>query len=147
MVSIYTKEGKSFMEKMFIQPEKLANFPKLFTQVVTVQTSDTKTVYISGQVAIDREGRVVGKGDLGAQAAQVFENLSLALESAGAQPADLVKLNMYIVNMKPEDGKTVGLARKKWFNQENLPAATMVGVVSLAAPDFLLEIEAIAVIG
>ena len=135
------------MEKEFIHPEQLANFPKLFTQVVTVKSGETKTVYISGQVAIDREGRVVGKGDLGAQAAQVFENLSHALGSAGAKPEDVVKLNMYVVNMKPEDGKTVGLARRKWFNQENLPASTMVGVVSLVASDFLLEVEAIAVVG
>jgi enamine deaminase RidA (YjgF/YER057c/UK114 family) len=135
------------MEKKFIHPEKLANFPKQFTQVVTIQSGETKTVYISGQVAIDREGRVVGKGDLGAQAAQVFENLSLALESGGARPEDIVKLNTYVVNMKPEDGKTVGLARRKWFNQENLPASTMVGVVALVAPDFLIEVEAIAVIG
>jgi enamine deaminase RidA (YjgF/YER057c/UK114 family) len=135
------------MEKKFIHPEKLANFPNRFTQVVTVETGDTKTVYISGQVAIDREGKVVGMGDLGVQAAQVFENLFLALASAGAKPEDVVKLNTFIVNMKPEDGKTVGLARKKWFNQENLPASTMVGVVSLAATDFLLEIEAIAVVG
>jgi enamine deaminase RidA (YjgF/YER057c/UK114 family) len=135
------------MEKNFIHPEKLANFPKIFTQVVTVKTGETKTVYISGQVAIDREGKVVGKGDLGVQAAQVFENLSLALESAGAKPADVVKLNMFVVNMKPEDGKTVGLARRKWFSQENLPTSTMVGVVSLAGPDFLLEVEAIAVVG
>ena len=135
------------MEKKFIHPEKLANFPKLFTQVVSVKSGETKTVYISGQVAIDREGNSVGKGDLGTQAAQVFENLTVALESAGAKPADVVKLNMYVVNMKPEDGKTVGLARRKWFSQENLPASTMVGVVSLVSPDFLLEVEAIAVVG
>ena len=135
------------MEKKFIHPEELANFPKRFTQVVTVKSGDAKTVYISGQVAIDREGRIVGKGDLEAQAAQVFENLSFALKSAGAKPEDVVKLNIYVVNMKPEDGKTVGLARKKWFNQENLPASTMVGVVSLATSDFLLEVEAIAVVG
>lgn len=135
------------MGKKFIHPEKLDNFPKLFTQVVAVKSGETKTVFISGQVAIDREGRVMGKGDLGAQAAQVFENLSLALESAGANPADVVKLNIYVVNMKPEDAKTVGLARKKWFNQENLPASTMIGVVSLVSPDFLLEVEAIAVVG
>jgi enamine deaminase RidA (YjgF/YER057c/UK114 family) len=134
------------MEKKFIHPEKLANFPKLFTQVVSIESGGVKTIYISGQVAIDREGKVVGKGDLGAQAAQAFENLSLALESAGAKPGDVVKMNTYVVNMKPEDGKTVGLARKKWFSQENLPASTMVGVVSLAASDFLLEVEAIAVV-
>jgi enamine deaminase RidA (YjgF/YER057c/UK114 family) len=135
------------MEKKFIHPEKLANFPKLFTQVVSVKSGEIKTVYISGQVAIDREGKVVGKGDLGAQAAQVFENLTLALESAGARPEDIVKLNTYVVNMKPEDGRTIGQARKKFFNQENLPASTMVGVISLVSPDFLLEVEAIAVVG
>jgi enamine deaminase RidA (YjgF/YER057c/UK114 family) len=135
------------MEKKFIHPEKIANFPKRFTQVVTVKSGDMKTVYISGQVAIDREGKVVGKGDLGSQAAQAFENLSLALESAGAKPEDVVKLNIYVVNMKPEDAKTVGLARQKCFTQENLPASTMVGVVSLLTPDFLIEVEAIAVVG
>jgi enamine deaminase RidA (YjgF/YER057c/UK114 family) len=135
------------MEKKFIHPEKLANFPQRFTQVVTVKSGETKTVFISGQVAIDREGRVVGKGDLGAQAEKVFENLSIALESAGAKPADVVKLNTYVVNMKPEDSKTVGLARRKVFNHENLPASTMVGVDSLVAPDYLIEVEAIAVAG
>jgi enamine deaminase RidA (YjgF/YER057c/UK114 family) len=135
------------MEKKFIHPEKTANFPKLFTQVVTVETGHTKTVYVSGQVAIDRQGQVVGKDDLGRQAEQVFENLSSALESAGAKPEDVVKLNTYVVNLKPEDGKTVWLARRKWFTQENLPASTMVGVVSLAAPDFPIEVEAIAVVG
>ncbi|MEW6184552.1 MAG: RidA family protein [Thermodesulfobacteriota bacterium] len=135
------------MEKKFIHPEKLANFPRLFTQVVSVKTGEAKTIYISGQVAIDREGKTVGKGDLEAQAEQVFENLALALESAGARPEDVVKLNTYVVNMKTEDGRTVGRARRKWFPQENLPASTMVGVVSLAGPDFLLEAEAVAVVG
>jgi enamine deaminase RidA (YjgF/YER057c/UK114 family) len=134
------------MEREFIHPEKLANFPKLFTQVVTVQTGDAKTVYVSGQVAIDREGNVVGKGDLAAQAEQVFENLALALESAGARPEDVVKLNTYVVNMKPEDGRTVGRARRKRFSQQDLPASTMVGVQSLVMPELLLEAEAVAVV-
>jgi len=134
------------MAKEFIHPEKLANFPKLFTQVVAVEAGGAKTVYVSGQVAIDKDGNLVGKGDLGAQADQVFQNLALALEAAGARPEDLVKLNTYIVGMKPEDGRTVGLARKKWFSQENVPASTMVGVQSLVMPDFLLEAEAIAVV-
>lgn len=135
------------MKKAFIHPEKLANFPKLFTQVVTVESGGTKTVYVSGQVAIDRDGKVVGKGDLAAQAEQVFENLALALESAGARPEDVVKLNTYVVNMKPEDARTVGIARKKRFGQKDQPASTMVGVQSLVMPDLLLEAEAVAVVG
>ena len=134
------------MKTDFVHPEKLANFPKLFTQVVTVSTGVAKTIYISGQVAIDREGKLVGKGDLAAQAEQVFENLVIALAAAGARPVNVVKMNTYVVSMKPEDGRAIGLARKKWFNQENLPASTMVGVFSLVAPDFLLEVEAIAVV-
>ena len=74
------------MAKQFIHPEKLANFPKLFTQVVAVEAGGAKTVYVSGQVAIDKDGNLVGKGDLGAQADQVFQNLALALEAAGARP-------------------------------------------------------------
>jgi enamine deaminase RidA (YjgF/YER057c/UK114 family) len=135
------------MERKFIHPEKLANFPKLFTQVVAVEGAGARTVYVSGQVAIDREGNLVGKGDLAAQAEQVFENLALALEAAGARPEDVVKLNTYVVNMKPEDGRTVGLARRKRFSQKDLPASTMVGVQSLVMPDFLLEAEVVAVVG
>ncbi len=135
------------MEKQFINPETLVSFPKAFTQVVAVKTGEVKTVYVSGQVAIDKQGNVVGKADLAAQAQQVFQNLALALQSAGAAPEDVVKLNVYVVDMKPEDGRTVGRARRQFFTQQDLPASTMVGVQSLVMPELLLEAEATAVVG
>ncbi len=135
------------MEKQFIHPDTLANFRRAFTQVVAVKSGGAKTVYVSGQVAIDKEGNVVGKADLAAQAQQVFQNLALALQSAGATPEDVVKLNVYVVDMKPEDGRTVGRARRQFFTQQDLPASTMVGVQSLVMPELLLEAEATAVVG
>lgn len=134
------------MEKQFLHPETLANFPKAFTQVVTVEASEAKTVYVSGQVAIDRHGQIVGEGDLAAQARQVFENIRLALEAAGARPDDIVKLNTFVVNMRPEDSRTVGRARREVLSQTDLPASTMVGVQSLVMPGLLLEAEAVAVL-
>lgn len=134
------------MDKEFIHPEALSNYPTRFTQVVTVKSGGTKTIYISGQVSIDEQGKVVGEGDLEAQTEQVFKNLTLALEAAGAKPEDVVKLNTYVVNFKPQDGKTIGLARRKFFNPKDLPASTLVGVQALVSPQFLLEVEATAVV-
>ena len=134
------------MEKQFINPDTLAAFPRMFTQVVRTQGANLTTIHISGQVALDAEGQLVGKGDLGLQAERVYENLRLALEAVGASPSDVVKLNTYVVNLKPEDSRTVGRARKKCFDSDSLPASTMVGVTSLVLPDFLLEAEAVAII-
>lgn len=134
------------MDKQFINPDTLASFPRMFTQVVKTRGADLTTIHISGQVAIDAEGQLVGKGDLSAQAERVYENLRLALEAAGARPSDVVKLNTYVVNLKPEDSRTIGLARKKCFDTEPLPASTLVGVTALVLADFLLEAEAVAIV-
>ena len=134
------------MEREFIHPDTLANFPRSFTQVVTTANAGAKTIYISGQVAIDTEGNVVGKDDLAAQTEQAYLNLTLALKAAGAGVEDVVKVTTYVPNMKPEDARTIAKARRKHFTQESLPASTLVGVHSLVMPEFLIEVEAVAVV-
>lgn len=89
---------------------------------------------------------MVGKGDLRAQATQVLENVKNALAAAGATFADVVKQNTYIVNLKPEDLPIVREVRSQFFPAENPPASTLVGVTALAGPDFLIEVEVIAVV-
>lgn len=75
----------------------------------------------------------------------MFSNLETCLHSAGLTFPDVVKINTFIVNLKPEDLAVVREVRKKYLPQENPPASTLVGVTALANPDFLLEIEAVAV--
>ena len=116
--------------------------PTGYTHVVEV-TGPAKTVYISGQIALDKEGTVVGAGDMKAQAEQVFRNLQAALEAAGAKFSDVVKMNTYITDM--DKAPAVREVRARYFG-ETAPASTLVQVVHLARPEFLLEIEVIAVV-
>ena len=125
-----------------VNPKGIAP-PRGYTHVVSA--SGGRTIYISGQVSTEVTGAVVGKGDLLAQTAQVFKNLKLSLESAGVGPADVVKANMYVVNLKPEDVPVIREARNAFFAGVEPPASTLVGVTALANPDFLIEIEFIAV--
>ncbi len=118
--------------------------PTGYTHVVAV--SGGRTLYIAGQVAFNEKGEVVGKGDLRAQARQVFENLRLALAGAGATFKDVVKWNTYVVNFKPEDLPVLREVRSELLKDVTPPASTLVGVQALANPDFLIEIEAIAVV-
>lgn len=112
----------------------------------TVSASGARTVYVSGQVAIDDKGAIVGAGDLGAQTTQVMRNLGLALAAAGAGYEHVVKITTYVVGYKPEMRAIIGKARSPFFAKGPPPASTLVGVQALAAPDWLIEIEAIAVI-
>ena len=111
-----------------------------------VVTATGRMVFVSGQIALDKEGKLVGPGDLRAQAAQVFENLKAALAAAGATFADIVKQNTYIVNFAPEMLPALREARAAYFPAENPPASTLVGVTSLAMEGLLIEVEAIAML-
>jgi reactive intermediate/imine deaminase len=116
--------------------------PTGYTHVVEV-TGPAKTVYISGQIAFDKDGKVVGAGDMKAQAEQVFKNLQAALEAAGAKFSDVVKMNTYITDMG--QAPAVREVRARYFG-ETTPASTLVQVVALVRPELLLEIEVIAVV-
>ena len=109
--------------------------------------SGARTIYISGQVAMDSQGNLVGAGDLGAQTEQVMRNLGLALAGAGASFADVVKITTYVVDYKPEHRATIGKVRSQFFAGREPPASTLVGISALALPGWLIEIEAVAVVG
>jgi reactive intermediate/imine deaminase len=130
-------QGAAAIERM--NPQGLST-PSGYSHVVA--TRGGKTIYIAGQVAFDAKGQLVGKGDLAAQTRQVFENLSIALKAAGATFANVVKANTYM-----RDASQVAVVREiraKYFATD-LPASTLIEVPRLANPDFLIEIEVIAV--
>ena len=116
--------------------------PTGYTHVVEV-TGPAKTVYIAGQIAFDKDGKVVGAGDMKAQAEQVFKNLQAALDAAGAKFSDVVKMNTYITDMAK--APAVREVRARYFG-ETTPASTLVQVAALARPELMLEIEVIAVV-
>ena len=133
------------MPKQYLNPDSL--FPSLpigFSQAVASQ--GTRTVYLSGQTAWDANKKIVGGKDLGQQTRQALRNVQLAVEAAGGTLADVVSLRLYIVNPKPGDTGPVGEALREVFSADNPPASTWIGVTSLAVEDFLVEIEAVAVI-
>jgi len=122
----------------FINPPTLFS-PPGFTHVVEV--TGGRTVYISGQIAVDQSFRIVGKDDFQAQAQQVFENLKESLTSVGADFTHVVKLNIFLVNMT--DLSRLREVRDRYVNTEHPPASTAVEVRKLALDGLLLEIEAI----
>jgi enamine deaminase RidA (YjgF/YER057c/UK114 family) len=130
-------------EVKYINPEGLHKNPA-FTNVVTV-TGPVKTIYIGGQDAVDASGAIVGKGDLKAQTEQILKNIKAALAAGGAQPEHVVKWNIYVLQ-----GQSVqeGYAafQSVWGNPPNPPVITVVFVAALGHPDFLAEIDAIAVV-
>ncbi len=132
------------MAHTYNNPEGVSK-PANYTHVVAAQGS--RLVFISGQVAVDKDGNVVGAGDLAKQAEQVFENLKTCLASAGATFADVTKLTTFIVSFRPSvDRALIGAVREKYLPKENPPASTLLGVQSLALPDLMIEIEATAVL-
>jgi reactive intermediate/imine deaminase len=103
-----------------------------------------KIVFISGQVALDKSGNVVGKDDFRAQVQQVFENLRAAVEAAGGDFSQVIKLNSYVLDFSHlQEFREV---RDQYINVKNPPASTAVQVSRLFRPELLVEIEAVAVV-
>ena len=121
------------IEKEYLEPNEG------FSQTVVVKTGNFKTLYISGQI---------GDGaDLEAQTITTFQNLEKQLQNCNATFKDVVKMNTYIVNFNPEaDLPIFRKVRKQFLGNENYPASTLVGVESLGRKEWLIEIEAIAVV-
>jgi enamine deaminase RidA (YjgF/YER057c/UK114 family) len=132
------------MKKQFLNPPALSK-PTGYTHVVTTESG--KIVYVSGQVALDSKGEIVGKNDLREQAEQVYKNLNIALDTAGATFNDVVKMNIYIVDYNPKVLPKIREARSKYLSDESPPASTLIGVQSLFLDGLLIEIEAIAMVG
>lgn len=121
-------------------PPGLAPASPRYSHVVSV--SSGRTIFIAGQTAVDSAGRLVGRGDLQAQIEQVFKNLEIALKAEGARFDDVVKLNIYVIDMDMSL-PLVQKVRSKYIQKEP-PASTLVGVTRLADPNSLVEIEAVA---
>jgi len=132
------------MQRQNIQPETLSkrvvDGHVLYSHVVVADGK--RTIFISGQLARDRHGHTIGKGDMRAQLRQVGENINAALEAAGATLDDLVKTTTYVTDIE-EYFKHVDI-RMEYFRA--LPTSTTVEVRRLAHPDFLVEVEAIAMV-
>ncbi len=111
-----------------------------YSQGISV-TSPKKLVFVAGQVSLDKNGQLVGKDDIEAQTRQAFKNLHAVLKEGGCDFNDVVKLTVYI--KRQEDFFKVTEARKKALGKD-FPASTLVQVTSLAYPDLLVEVEAIA---
>lgn len=125
----------------FVKSENLPPSPG-YSQAVEVRGG--RIVYVAGQVALDRSGKVVGEGDMRAQAQQTFENLKAALDASGAKFENVVKLNYYFSDITQLP--VVREVRDKFINATNPPASTAVEVKRLFREPFLIEVEAVAVV-
>jgi enamine deaminase RidA (YjgF/YER057c/UK114 family) len=114
-----------------------------YSQVATV--SGGRLVFVAGQVALDTAGNVVGKDDVRAQVQQVFENLKAAVEAAGGTFSDVIKLNSYFLDLSCLP--VFREVRDQYINLQNPPVSTAVQVPRLFRPEFLVEVEAVAVTG
>ena len=110
-----------------------------------VLASGRQTLYISGQTAWDTDKQIVGDRDLGAQARQAFMNIRRVVQAAGGTVDDVVSLRIYVAGYRPEHADVVGSALRECFPGPTKPASTWLGVSSLARPEFLIEVEAVAV--
>ncbi len=133
------------MAKKTINPSTLFNSKQYgFSQIVVAKPG--KMVFISGQVAWDENLNIIGKGDLALQMEKSLTNLKTAIESAGGTLADIVMLRIYKVDYQQVDGAIISAALLKYFGTDNPPASTWLNVKGLANANFMVEIEAQAVL-
>ena len=129
------------MPARFENPASLSK-PKGYSHVAVVAAGPQ--VHVAGQVALGADGQIVGKGDLAAQAEQVYGNVTRALEAAGAKLSDVFKVVTYVVDLSPDKAASIRGVRARHLGDGPYPASTMVGVTSLVHPDLLIEVEVIA---
>ncbi len=130
------------MAKQQIRSDKLREPSGVFSHATAIEARG-RLVFISGMTARRADGTIAGIGDIEAQTRQVCENLKAAIEAAGGQMDDICRVDVYIRNMEHFD--IIHKVRREYF-KEPLPASTMVEVVKMTSPDYLIEISAIAVI-
>lgn len=133
------------MPKEYVNPDSI--FPSVqhgFSQVVVA--SGRKMVFTSGQTAWDAQKKIVGERNLLEQARQALRNVQAAIEATGGTLKDIASLRIYIVNYEPENAEAISIALREFFSSTNPPASTWIGVSALAVPEFLIEIEATAVL-
>lgn len=126
-----------------INPDGLIKNPA-FTNVITIQ-GNAKTVYIGEMNANDASGQIIGKGDLKAQTEQVMKNIETALHAAGGDWGNVIKWTLHVVQGQDlQQGFEV--FQKVWGKRPNPPVITMAFVSALANPDYLIGMEAVAVV-
>ena len=108
-----------------------------------VRVDSGPLLFISGQVALDGDGKLVGEGNLRAQAVQVHENIKAIVEAEGATMADIVKVTVYVTDMRAFDD--IADIREGYFPSDG-PASVICEVSALAWPQFMIEVEAVAVV-
>lgn len=131
------------MPKRELKSDKLYAPPRGGVFSTAIEAPVGRTIYLSGLTARNKEGAVVGKGDIELQTDTVLKNMQIVLGEAGGTMDDIVKLTVYIRDMKLFD--RIHDVRRPYF-KEPYPASAMVEVSMLADPDLLIEIEAIAVV-
>lgn len=129
------------MTRQVIQPSTIVDPRPRYSQGIVTQGG--RMLFIAGQTSVDAVGAVVGKGDIERQAVQVFENLRAVLEAAGGTFANLVMTTTYLTDIAQRPVFSEVRAR---FYDRDVPASTLVVVESLANPDLLVEVDAIAVL-
>jgi len=127
------------MARTAIQPADLADPRPRYTHGWRVGN----TVYVAGQLALDKDGKLVGPNDISSQSRRVFENMRRILETAGSRLSDVVKITVFVTDIRFRE--PYGEVRKEFFHADP-PASTLVQVACLAIPGALIEIEAVAVI-
>lgn len=125
----------------FINPASLST-PTGYTHVVEAPAG--RTLYLSGQIALDHDGKLVGRDDFGAQAEQAFANIDAALKAAGASFDNVVRLDFFVTDMSQLSA--LRAARDKYIDVAHPPASTLVQVSRLSIDGLLLEVEATAVV-
>lgn len=126
----------------FQNPDELSK-PSGYSHVASTDVG-TRTIYVAGQLPLDRNGKLVGHSDFRQQTVQVFENVRTALAAAGAEFRDVVKLTTYLTDMSKRS--IFHEVRASFINMAAPPAGTLIGIATLANPDAMIEIEAIAVV-
>ncbi|MCD6065611.1 MAG: endoribonuclease [Bacteroidetes bacterium] len=126
-----------------LSPEGLHKNPA-YSQVAVIE-GNYRTIYIGGQNAVDKDGNIVGKGDIEAQARQVLQNLETAVQAGGGSFENIIKWNVYLVQGQSAE-KALKVFQGPMSRMKKPPLITGVFVASLANPDFLLEMEAVAVV-
>lgn len=129
------------MKKEIITSKKVSRPLGIYSQAVKAEGN--RLLFISGMTARDKEGRVVGKGDIKLQTRQVLENIKAVLEEAGATFDHIVRVTVYITDMNLF--KEIHQVRAEYFKKD-YPASTMVQVSGLVSKDLLIEIDAIALL-
>jgi 2-iminobutanoate/2-iminopropanoate deaminase len=127
------------MPSQYLNPEALSR-SRGYSQVVKVGN----TVYIAGQISAGSDGNVVGKGDPESQARQVWRNIEAAVKAAGGTLQNVVKTTTYVTNI--QHAAAVRKVRDELFQSANPPTSTLLVVAGLANPDYMVEIESIAVV-